>query len=216
MDAEFIDGNPVTRHVVRFKDRAQISDIDAEAVKDGAVIVWIVRTRCQPPSYHPIGHGSDERYRFNVQTVEAAAVVHGDLRDGALAYLDDPTQTQGRLIFGHPTYEAEETIVDLYEFGNAEPVGTITMPPGPEPDSDDAYHHDTAKLPDVPDDPQFGSPDRDPIAAIATGDILARLEATDTAELEADEDGTVHVVGSVYGAAGSRTQDLLNKWDELP
>lgn len=108
MELELIDGNPVVSHVVRFKDRTTISETDAEAVRDGAVIVWVVRTVCEPPSYHPIRKDSDDRYRFNIQDVKAAAVLHGDLREGALAYLDDPTQTQGRFVFDSPTYNGEE------------------------------------------------------------------------------------------------------------
>jgi hypothetical protein len=142
MDLEMIDGNPVVAHLVRFKDRATISEIDAEAVRDGAVIVWIVRTVCQPPSYHPMSKGSDERYRFNIQAVQAAAVVHGELRDGALAYLDDPTQTQGRLVFEHPTYSSEDEdpgpadIVTSLAFME---TGTV-WPPGPLPDLPDTAY----------------------------------------------------------------------------
>lgn len=108
MEIELIDGNPVVSHVVRFKDRTTISERDAQAVKDGAVVVWIVRTVCEPPSYHPMTKDSDERYRFNIQDVKAAAVLHGELREGALAYLDDPTQTQGRFVFDAPVYNGDD------------------------------------------------------------------------------------------------------------
>lgn len=104
---ELIDGNPVVSHVVRFKDRTTISETDAEAVRDGAVIVWLVRTVCEPPSYHPVRKDSDDRYRFNIQDVKAAAVLHGELRDGALAYLDDPSQAQGRFVFTSPIYDGD-------------------------------------------------------------------------------------------------------------
>lgn len=107
MGEEMIDGNPIVSHVVRFKDRTTITDTDADTVRDGAVVVWIVRTVCQPPSYHALKKDSDERYRFNIQNVKAAAVLHGELRDGALAYLEDPTQTQGRLVFDAPVYNGE-------------------------------------------------------------------------------------------------------------
>jgi hypothetical protein len=101
---EFIDDHPVTSHRVRFKDRVEISETDAQHVRDGAVVVWIVKARCQPPSYHPAGRDSDNRYRFNLQQVETATVLTGDLREGALAYIDDPTQNQGRLRFKAPVF----------------------------------------------------------------------------------------------------------------
>jgi hypothetical protein len=171
-DIELIDGNPVVSHVVRFKDRVEITDTDAEAVKDGAVVVWIVRTRCQPPSYHPVAKDSEDRYRFNIQEVEAAAVLHGTLRDGAIAYLDDPTMNQGRFVFDHPTYwePGDAETVDICEFGKKDPVATIT---------------------------------------------LADFESADTAVIEQDDDGTVHVVGNVYGPTGSEIQRLISHWDDL-
>jgi hypothetical protein len=119
MEQELIDGNPVVSHVVRFKDRTTITERDAQAVRDGAVVVWIVRTVCEPPSYHPVAKDSDDRYRFNIQDVKSAAVLHGELREGALAYLDDPTQTQGRFVFDAPLYNGDPgpaAIVDNLAF----------------------------------------------------------------------------------------------------
>lgn len=133
MEQELVDGKPVVSHVVRFKDRVTITDTDAEAVRDGAVVVWIVRTVCQPPSYHPTKKDSDDRYRFNIQNVKAAAVLHDELREGALAYLDDPSQTQGRLVFDAPLYNGDvgpAEIVDNLAFVE---TGTV-WPPGPLPD----------------------------------------------------------------------------------
>lgn len=109
---ELIDGNPVVRHVVRFKDRTQISENDATHVRDGAVLVWLVKARCEPPSYHPLEKDSDNRYRFNVQVVQAATVLAGKLRDGALAYLDDPTQDQGHLVFDHPIFPEDIYVLE--------------------------------------------------------------------------------------------------------
>ncbi len=149
---ELIDGNPVVSHVVRFKDRTTISETDAQEVRDGAVIVWIVRARCEPPSYHPVRKDSDDRYRFNVQTVQAAAVLHGELRDDALAYLDDPTQAQGRLRFDAPTYperEPAEITSDLAFFETAEPLLGPKISPdalaGPDPEPEPAG--DTVRIP---------------------------------------------------------------------
>lgn len=96
---EYIDGHPVVQHRVRFTQRAEISEPDAEHVKDGATIVWVVQAVCQPPSYHPAAKSSEDRYRFNVQRVERAAVLVGDAAEQALAYLADPSQTQGYLRF---------------------------------------------------------------------------------------------------------------------
>lgn len=139
MEQELIDGNPVVSHIVRFKDRVTINEVDAEAVRDGAVIVWIVRTVCQPPSYHPIKKDSDERYRFNIQDVKAAAVLHGELRDGALAYLDDPTQTQGRFVFEAPLYNGDAGPADIVDNLVFRETGTV-WPPGPLPDLPDSAY----------------------------------------------------------------------------
>jgi hypothetical protein len=133
MEQELIDGNPVVSHVVRFKDRTTITESDAEGVRDGAVIVWIVRTVCEPPSYHPTKKDSDDRYRFNIQDVKAAAVLHGELREGALAYLDDPTQTQGRLVFDAPVYNGEAGPAEITTSLAFQETGEI-WPPGPLPD----------------------------------------------------------------------------------
>jgi hypothetical protein len=133
MDSEYIDGHPVVSHIVRFKDRTPITDTDALAVRDGAVIVWIIRTVCQPPSYHPMKKDSDDRYRFNIQDVKAAAVLHDELREGALAYLDDPSQAQGRLVFDAPLHYGDPGPADIA--GNLAFTETGTVwPPGPLPD----------------------------------------------------------------------------------
>ena len=138
MELELIDGNPVVSHVVRFKDRTEISDEDAQAVRDGAVIVWVVRTRCQPPSYHPVAKDSDDRYRFNIQQVQAAAVLHGDLREGALAYLDDPIQ--GRFVFDAPTYpDGTERLAEVND-GLVWRETAGIFPPTPLPDLPDSAY----------------------------------------------------------------------------
>jgi hypothetical protein len=140
---EFIDGNPVLSHVVRFKDRTEITDTDANTVKDGEVILWIVRTRCQPPSYHPIEKDGDERYRYNIQEVQAAAVLHGDLRDGAIAYLDDPTQRQGRFVFTAPTHAGEplnQADTSTRRPVSGDPFVPATQAPQPLSDDDTFWH----------------------------------------------------------------------------
>jgi len=193
MDLELIDGNPVVSHVVRFKDRTTITEHDAQAVRDGAVVVWIVRTLCQPPSYHPVAKDTDDRYRFNIQDVQAAAVLHGELRDGALAYLDDPTMTQGRFVFDAPVYNGEAGVVDVKDTPAFQETGTA-WPPVYLYGSEEPVT--TRPLPDLPDSayPPGGTP----------------------LEVELDDDDETHrVVGSVYGAAGSDTQKLLEKWDDL-
>lgn len=104
---EFIDNHPVVAHQVRFADRTEIIDQDAEHVRDGVTVVWIVQSVCQPPSYHPVEKDSEDRYRFNVQKVQRAAVLTGVLREQAIAYLDDPDQRQGYFGFEAPRHEAE-------------------------------------------------------------------------------------------------------------
>lgn len=109
---EHIDGHPVVNHKVRFTDRTDISDADAKAVRDGDTVIWIVQARCQPPSYHPTGKDSFDRYRFNIQKVERAAVLTGIQAEAAVAYLDDPSQVQGYLSFAAPRYpDLDEPVV---------------------------------------------------------------------------------------------------------
>jgi hypothetical protein len=196
---ELIDGNPVVSHVVRFKDRTEISDRDADAVKDGAVVVWIVRTRCQPPSYHSTRKDSDDRYRFNVQTVEAAAVLHGELRDGALAYLDDPTQTQGRFVFDHPTHgpaEVKEGLVfrevDLQTIEEPVPLEPYRVEPEPELEPEPAPTTTTVEERARQLAEELAGPD-DPVSEAVT-----------------------RVVGYVYGNHASETHKLMGEmWDDL-
>lgn len=104
---EFIDDHPVVSHQVSFKNRAEITDQQAKQVKDDMVVAWLVRTRCQPPSYHPVGRDSGERYRFNVQKVEDAVPLDGDLRAQALAYLEHGPD-QGYVDFGNPRFQQDE------------------------------------------------------------------------------------------------------------
>lgn len=199
MDLELIDGNPVVSHVVRFKDRTEISERDAEAVKDGAVVVWIVRTRCQPPSYHHTTKDSDDRYRFNIQAVEAAAVLHGELRDGALAYLDDPAQ--GRFVFDAPTYGPDDEPAEITSnlvFREVD-LATIAEP--------------------VPLEPYRVEPE--PEVEVVEPPVTAEERARRLAEALADPDSAnsetfTRVVGHVYGNHESNTQKLMSEmWDDL-
>jgi hypothetical protein len=143
---EFIDNHPVVAHRVRFTDRTEITDQDAHLVRDGSTVVWIVQASCQPPSYHPTGKDSEDRYRFNIQKVHRAAVLTGVVREQAMAYLADPSQRQGYFGFEAPRYSGDEDVepepydadvhmpqgdLPLFELGElypadkAEPVGFL-------------------------------------------------------------------------------------------
>jgi hypothetical protein len=74
---EFIDDHPVVAHRVRFRGRADITDDQANLVRDNNTMVWLVRARCLPPQYHPISADGDERYRFNIQDIEGAIPLDG-------------------------------------------------------------------------------------------------------------------------------------------
>lgn len=205
MEAEAVDGNPVVSHLVRFKDRVTITDEDATAVRDGAVVVWVVRTVCQPPSYHPTAKGTDDRYRFNIQSVKAAAVLHGDLRDGALAYLDDPTQAQGRFVFDAPTYNGDDQPAEI----RTDLVFTETGTEWPPAILVHGSNEPVAVRPDGP------LPNL-PASAYPPGGTELDVSLLDDERLDEDDDaGGIRVAGSVYGEAGSDTQKLLQQWDEL-
>lgn len=112
---EFIDEHPVVAHRVRFRNRVDVSEAHADLVKDDMVVVWIMRTRCEPPQYHPVTKDAEERYRFNIQAVEAATPLAGALRDQALAYLETGAD-QGYLDLNVPRFRQEE-IFDADEYG---------------------------------------------------------------------------------------------------
>jgi hypothetical protein len=85
---EFIDSHPVTSHRIRFQGRTEISELDAAHVKDGNTMAWLVRAKCQPPQYYPTVRDSEDRYRFNIQSVEMAMPLVGEARDAALIRLN--------------------------------------------------------------------------------------------------------------------------------
>jgi hypothetical protein len=84
---EFIDGHPVCAHQVRFRLRATVDEADAPLIRDGAIMVWLVRTHCQPPAYLPLSRDADERCKLAVQDVEAVVPLTGALRSDALDYI---------------------------------------------------------------------------------------------------------------------------------
>lgn len=85
---EHIDGHPVVSHRVRFQKRTEITERQADMVKDGDTVVWLVKATCLPPQYHAIGKEAEDRYRFNIQDVTDAMPLSGDLREQAIAYMD--------------------------------------------------------------------------------------------------------------------------------
>lgn len=100
---EFIDGKPVVNHLVRFRNRVDINDEAAKAVKDGEIVFWLLRARCLPPQYCEAGDG-DDRYRLNIQAVEAAAPIQGQLRDEANTYLLHGGDAQGYFSLDIPRF----------------------------------------------------------------------------------------------------------------
>jgi hypothetical protein len=112
---EFIDDHPVVAHRVRFRNRVEIGEDRAGLVKDDMIVVWLVRSRCEPPQYHPVTKDAEERYRFNIQAVEQAVPLDGAVRDQALVYLEHGID-QSYLDFGAPRFRQEE-IFDPNEYG---------------------------------------------------------------------------------------------------
>jgi hypothetical protein len=106
---EFIDEKPVVAHAVRFRNRITITETDARLVRDGNVVVWLIRAHCGPPSYGPVaGDDDDDRCRLNVQVVEGALPLDGVEREAALAYLD--------LGFDVPRHD-DPSLFDANDFG---------------------------------------------------------------------------------------------------
>lgn len=85
---EFIDGHPVTETRVRFRQRATVAENQTSVVRDGDLLVWLVKARCRPPQYYPTGRDEEERYKLAIQDVEEVAPLDGALRESAIVYLD--------------------------------------------------------------------------------------------------------------------------------
>lgn len=179
---EFIDQHPVVSYRVRFKDRAEITDEAAAAVKDGNVIHWLVRARCQPPSYHPVTKDAEERYRFNVQEVESVLPLQGSAADAAVAFMAHG-EVQGYLNLGAARYpDPDGAIEELAQ------IRELLVEAGIE-DSPVEYLRKTLPAATVieEDHPR-------PLV-----DVLA----------EPSTNG-VEVVGSIYRGGRSETYDLLD------
>jgi hypothetical protein len=112
---EFIDEHPVVAHRVRFRNRVDVAEAHGDLVKDDMVVLWLVRTRCEPPQYHPVTKDAEERYRLNIQAVDDALPLAGQLRDQAVAYLEHGG-LQGYLDFNVPRFRQEE-IFDANDYG---------------------------------------------------------------------------------------------------
>lgn len=108
---EFIDDHPVVAHRVRFRNRVDVAEAHGNLVKDDMVVMWLVRTRCEPPQYHPVTKDAEERYRFNIQAVEAAVPLAAQNRDEAIAYLEHGG-LQGYLDLNVPRFRQEPLIED--------------------------------------------------------------------------------------------------------
>jgi hypothetical protein len=111
---EFIDDHPVVAHRVRFRNRVDVAEAHSDLVKDDMVVVWLMRTRCEPPQYHPVTKDAEERYRFNIQNVQGAVPLEGQLRDQALAYIEHGN-AQGYLDLEVPKHP--EALFDPSEYG---------------------------------------------------------------------------------------------------
>lgn len=116
---EFIDEKPVVAHVIRFRNRAAITETSARLVRDGDTVVWLVRARCQPPSYGPAAGDENDRCRLNVQVVEEAIPLDGAEREAALALLDHGNH-QGYLDFGGR--HDDPALFDATDFGPGAPA----------------------------------------------------------------------------------------------
>lgn len=98
---EYIDEHAVVSYRIRFRDRAEISEEHAATIRDGAIMAWLVRAECLPPSYHAVTRDSEDRYRFNIQAVQDVLPLVGEQREAALVYLASGGD-QGYLAFDAP------------------------------------------------------------------------------------------------------------------
>lgn len=178
---EYIDDHPVVSYQIRFKNRADISEADAAHLKDGNLVVWLVRTVCEPPSYQTTTKDSPDRRRFNVQAVEEAVPLEGELRSQAVAYLEHGGD-QGFINFDVPQYP-EDVGNELAEIRALLAERDVL---------------------------QSGESPVDCLRRVLPTPVFALQDRNDVAPLGSD-DPSVEVVGSIYPGGKSRDRQLIEE-----
>jgi hypothetical protein len=199
---EFIDDHPVVTHRVRFRNRVDVAETHSGLVKDDMVVIWLVRTRCEPPQYHPVTKDSEERYRFNIQAVEDALPLAGVLRDQGIAYLEHGG-LQGYLDLDVPRFRQEE-IFDANDYG-----------PSPA-------EHQLAQLAEYLNDIGEFRDDETPVEAVRR--LIDTRREPDTEPAPTTEPmtllgldvGEVMRLGSIYGDHPPASRAIIEKAFEAP
>lgn len=201
---EFIDDHPVIRYQVRFRDRVEIPEDQAAGVRDGNIMVWLVRTECLPPSYHPVTKDAEERYRFNIQAVQGAVPLKGAQREAALVFIESGPD-QGYLAFEAPSYSENGLHDPLAERSELEAIAKVLASHGivaADGESLDACLDRV--LPPV----RFPDPDPEPQPSDGP-EHHEDHAAWDRRQFP--EPGGVEVVGSIYSNGKSKDRKLIEE-----
>lgn len=212
---ELIDGNPVIYHRVRFTKRVEIDERYTDELRDGSIVMWLVRARCQPPSYHPVTRKDDDldRYRLNVQDLEEAIPLTGALRESAIVHMEHG-EDQSYLAFQNPSYDAAGTHdprevsaqarLDILRFHLTE-VGVIHDGEDPV----DAAMRLLKALPSPDEIREYPESEESWPVDPKTGESLGA--AFDDVEDHDDWRDATTVVGSIYRGGKSKTQTVLEE-----
>lgn len=203
---EYIDDHAVIRYQVRFRDRIEIPEDQAANVRDGNIMVWLVRTECLPPSYHPVTKDSEDRYRFNIQAVHAAVPLKGPQREAGLVFLESGSD-QGYLAFEAPSYSENGLHDPLAQHDELEEIAKVLATHGIVPADGETLGRCLDRVL-----PAVRFPDRDPDPDPQPTDGPEYHEDHAAWDRRQFPDGTgVEVVGSIYSNGKSKDRQLIEE-----
>lgn len=82
------EDHPAMSQRVRFKGRVNVDPRRSDLVREGEIVVWVVRGRCEPATYHRLVRNSPDHYQFNVQHLLSADPLAEPLRSHVLAAVE--------------------------------------------------------------------------------------------------------------------------------
>lgn len=212
---ELIDGHPVVEHQIRFRLRTVVDERFADQMRDGETMAWIVKARCTPPQYYPLGKEGDERYKLAVQDVQGAAPLLGEMRDKALVYVDEGHEQLMLPFYGEDQVaELRSHLDDIGELREGERLidtfrrltGTPAAPPPPE------VHEPTGTedhLDERLTDPEYATAVERATAVLREPDELASVSPGVGHSIVLPDEADVEVVGSIYRGGRSDLSRLL-------
>lgn len=237
---EMFDGYTVDAYQARFSGTIDVEDEFAESLYTGRVTVWLLAARNGEAQFKETAD-AESVIRKNVQKIEMAIPLDGQMRDEAIIYLSH-AGTQGGVSFKRDVSqeseeidrlagyllrnfgqeigrEASESAVDvalrLLDRVLVEEVPTIEIPSDVDPETGEVHPVPLIEvLANVTDDDvtvTVGSIDDRRYSDEGDGESVDRGGLQVAKFDEGDGVGEVVTVGSVYGDASSSTRDILDK-----